>query len=101
MALGHWARESLPQDARIGVNDTGAIAYFGNAGCQYDSEAAVPLPRGIRRRVAEISRLERDLERLHTEHARQYREWRATEDDLLKKVAAQDYELRQWREEAL
>jgi hypothetical protein len=28
-ALGRWANESLPRDARIGVNDTGAIAYFG------------------------------------------------------------------------
>jgi hypothetical protein len=38
-----------------------AIAYFGNSGCQYDSEASVPLPRGIRRRIAEITRLEREL----------------------------------------
>ncbi len=29
VALGRWAREHLPADARIGVNDTGAIAYFG------------------------------------------------------------------------
>lgn len=29
VALGHWASESLPSGARIGVNDTGAIAYFG------------------------------------------------------------------------
>jgi hypothetical protein len=28
-ALGRWARDNLPPDARIGVNDTGAIAYFG------------------------------------------------------------------------
>ena len=28
VALGHWARQSLPIGARIGVNDTGAIAYF-------------------------------------------------------------------------
>jgi hypothetical protein len=26
--LGRWARENLPADARIGVNDTGAIAYL-------------------------------------------------------------------------
>ncbi|MEZ4444064.1 MAG: hypothetical protein R3B72_33640 [Polyangiaceae bacterium] len=26
--LGRWAAETLPRDARIGVNDTGAIAYF-------------------------------------------------------------------------
>jgi hypothetical protein len=29
IALGRWARANLPADARIGVNDTGAIAYFG------------------------------------------------------------------------
>jgi hypothetical protein len=28
VALGRWANENLPQDAIIGVNDTGAIAYF-------------------------------------------------------------------------
>jgi hypothetical protein len=28
VALGRWARDALPADARIGVNDTGAIAYF-------------------------------------------------------------------------
>lgn len=26
--LGMWAEDHLPEDARIGVNDTGAIAYF-------------------------------------------------------------------------
>lgn len=29
VALGRWAAEHLPAGARIGVNDTGAIAYFG------------------------------------------------------------------------
>ncbi len=29
VALGRWAKTALPPDARIGVNDTGAIAYFG------------------------------------------------------------------------
>jgi hypothetical protein len=29
VSLGHWAKEHLPPGARIGVNDTGAIAYFG------------------------------------------------------------------------
>ncbi len=28
VALGRWAHNALPADARIGVNDTGAIAYF-------------------------------------------------------------------------
>jgi hypothetical protein len=29
VTLGRWAKHSLPANARIGVNDTGAIAYFG------------------------------------------------------------------------
>ena len=29
-ALGRWANEALPKDVRLGVNDTGAIAYFSN-----------------------------------------------------------------------
>jgi hypothetical protein len=29
-ALGRWAKKNLPAGARIGVNDTGAIAYFGD-----------------------------------------------------------------------
>lgn len=28
VALGEWARDALPAGARIGVNDTGAIAYY-------------------------------------------------------------------------
>ncbi len=28
VTLGRWAKANLPADARIGVNDTGAIAYF-------------------------------------------------------------------------
>ncbi len=28
VALGRWAKKNLPDDARIGVNDTGAIAYL-------------------------------------------------------------------------
>jgi hypothetical protein len=27
-SLGHWAKQELPEDAVIGVNDTGAIGYF-------------------------------------------------------------------------
>jgi hypothetical protein len=30
VALGRWADATLPKGARVGVNDTGAIAYFGN-----------------------------------------------------------------------
>lgn len=36
-----------------------AISFFGNAGCAYDDEASVPLPRGIRERIAEITAIER------------------------------------------
>lgn len=36
-----------------------AISYFGNGGCIYDIEASVPLPRNIRARIAEITRIER------------------------------------------
>jgi YARHG domain len=36
-----------------------AIDYFGNGGCRYDSEGDLPLSPGERRRIAEISRLER------------------------------------------
>ncbi|MFT3775792.1 MAG: hypothetical protein QM820_61375 [Minicystis sp.] len=28
VTLGRWAKENLPPDARVGVNDTGAIAYL-------------------------------------------------------------------------
>jgi hypothetical protein len=30
VVLGKWAKENIPPGARIGVNDTGAIAYFGD-----------------------------------------------------------------------
>lgn len=38
-----------------------AIAYFGNAGCQYDREADVPLSAAERRAVARIRAEERAL----------------------------------------
>jgi len=30
VALGRWVKDNLPSSARVGVNDTGAIAYFGD-----------------------------------------------------------------------
>lgn len=36
------------------------INYFGNAGCRYDSESAIPLSRSERARIAQIQRLERE-----------------------------------------
>jgi phosphopantetheinyl transferase len=38
-----------------------AIAYFGNAGCQYDYEADVPMSPYDRQRVAQIQAEERAL----------------------------------------
>lgn len=37
-----------------------AINYFGNAGCRYDSESAVPLSESERARIAQIQRRERE-----------------------------------------
>jgi hypothetical protein len=36
-----------------------AISYFGNGGCRYQDEGRVPLTRGERNRIAEITRIER------------------------------------------
>ncbi len=36
-----------------------AISYFGNAGCRFDNENAVPLSAAVRRRIAEIVAQER------------------------------------------
>ena len=38
-----------------------AISHFGNAGCEYDSEADVPLSRSERARIARIIAEERAL----------------------------------------
>jgi len=38
-----------------------AISHFGNAGCQYDEQSAVPLSRAVRSRIAQIIRAERAL----------------------------------------
>lgn len=36
-----------------------AISYFGNAGCRYDNENAVPLSAAVRQRIAQIIAQER------------------------------------------
>lgn len=36
-----------------------AIRYFGNAGCRYDNQNAVPLSAAVRHRIAEIVAQER------------------------------------------
>jgi hypothetical protein len=38
-----------------------AIRYFGNAGCYITNQAAVPLSRGERNRIAQIRAVERTL----------------------------------------
>lgn len=38
-----------------------AIAYFGNAGCMYDSEGDIPMSRADRNRVLAIKKQERAL----------------------------------------
>lgn len=52
-------RNSYYKDAGYCFKTSRAISYFGNGGCIYDIEADVPLPRGIRARIAEITRMER------------------------------------------
>jgi hypothetical protein len=54
-------RNSYFKEAGYCFKTSRAIAYFGNAGCQYDNEGSLPLSRAIRSRVAEISRMERNL----------------------------------------
>jgi hypothetical protein len=52
-------RNSYYKDAGYCFKTPRAISYFGNDGCVYQYEGDVPLPRGIRARIAEIKWLER------------------------------------------
>ena len=52
-------RNSYYKDAGYCFKTARAISYFGNQGCMYDNEASVPLPRGVRARIAELTWLER------------------------------------------
>jgi hypothetical protein len=54
-------RNSYYKEAGYCFKTARAISYFGNAGCVYDNEAAVPLSRGVRARIAQIVRLEREM----------------------------------------
>jgi len=51
-------RNSYYKEAGYCFKTARAIAYFGNAGCQFDNEGSVPLSRQVRARIAEIVRLE-------------------------------------------
>jgi hypothetical protein len=59
VALG--PAERVLQRCRLLLQDIRAIRYFGNAGCLYDAESAVPLLRSIRNRITDIGRVERQL----------------------------------------
>ena len=52
-------RNSYYKQAGYCFKTARAIAWFGNAGCRYDNENAVPLSAYTRARIAEIVRLER------------------------------------------
>jgi hypothetical protein len=52
-------RNSYYKQAGYCFKTSRAISYFGNGGCIHDIEASVPLPRDIRARIAEITRMER------------------------------------------
>jgi hypothetical protein len=52
-------RNSYYKDAGYCFKTRRAISFFGNSGCAYDDEGSVPLPRGVRARIAEITAIER------------------------------------------
>jgi hypothetical protein len=82
VALGKWARANLPRDARIGVNDTGAIAYFGDrktfdiVGLTTDGEAAYWVA-GVASRMEHYERLLRTTPAKLPTHFIVYPEWMA------------------------
>lgn len=53
------ARNSIYKAAGYCFKTQRAISYFGNAGCMYDVEAALPLARGERARINAIVAQER------------------------------------------
>jgi hypothetical protein len=80
VALGKWARANLPPEARIGVNDTGAIAYFSDrltfdvVGLTTDGEARYWVA-GVGSRLEHYERMLRsDRSKLPT-HFIVYPEW--------------------------
>ncbi|RYE94014.1 MAG: hypothetical protein EOO75_03045 [Myxococcales bacterium] len=61
--LGRWAHDHLPEGARIGVNDTGAIAYF--SGRRVFDVVGLTTPREARYWVAGAGSRFEHYERLH------------------------------------
>jgi hypothetical protein len=82
VALGRWARENLPVSARIGVNDTGAIAYFGDrktfdvVGLTTQAEARYWIA-GAGSRLEHYERLQRRSPEQLPTHFIVYPEWMA------------------------
>lgn len=64
--LGRWAREHLPQGSRIGVNDTGAIAYF--SGHRVFDVVGLTTPQEARYWVAGAGSRYEHYERLHRQN---------------------------------
>lgn len=52
------ARNQIYKDAGYCFKTSRAIRFFGNAGCQFDSESRVPLSRGDRAEIDRIKRIE-------------------------------------------
>ena len=87
VALGRWAKAHLPAEARIGLNDTGAIAYFGDRKT-FDVVGLTTATEGRYWVAGAASRLEH-YERLRVEspallptHFIVYPEWMALEPVL-------------------
>ncbi len=98
VALGRWARANLPEGARIGVNDTGAIAYFGDrrtfdiVGLTTQSEGRYWVA-GAASRYEHYERLRRDRPELLPTHFIVYAEWMACDavlGELLHEVTVTD-----------
>ncbi len=53
-------RNSIYKDAGFCFKTDRAIRYFGNAGCQYDNPASLPLSQSQQERIADILAQERD-----------------------------------------
>jgi hypothetical protein len=56
-----YERNSYYKDAGYCFKTARAIRAFGNAGCQYDNERALPLSASVRARINQIVRVERAL----------------------------------------
>ena len=54
------ARNQIFKDAGYCFKTSRATRFFGNAGCQFDSESRVPLSRGDRTEIDRIKRIEND-----------------------------------------